>query len=155
MSAANDIARAKGALLYFHARALSYPDKYDYTAQQLYDHYSEVSPKFLQYLGSSLSESGLSDSDIQIGMEQIADDGQGKVPAHPGDFFDFLISGAKNKITSWDVVKAVGEGVAQATGAVAKVTGDTLSNAAGLVKYVPFLLFAGLAYFIFSKARRA
>lgn len=149
------IERGRAAFQYWHNQALRYPENYSMSFSQLIDYINAHNPALLDGIGFAIEQANISDSRIQAAFEKVADDGQGRFPAHWIDFFRALTDEAV-KIDFVDAVEATAAGTAvdlvKGAQEVGNVTLDTLKTSAVLL---PFALVGALLLFAYEKGHHA
>ncbi len=158
MSASADIARGRSALVAFHNQALSYPQNYKMTLQQLVDELQRRSRGvFLEGFGFAIHSAELSDAVVNRAMVELATQGQGRLPLFHTSFFSALNNSAQ-RFSFSDAFSATAKGTVEDLGRGIQAVGDTtistLKNAQGLVVLLPLLGFAGLAFYIYLVAKK-
>lgn len=158
MSDTSDVQRGKEALLFFHNEALKFPDNYRLTFEELCQLLQDQSHgAFLDGFGFGINSAGFGSDRVQNAMADLADQGEGRVPSSWNSFFN-AIQKEGQKFSFSDAANATLSGTARDIAGgleeVGKVSLSTLSNLGDVVKYVPYLLFAGLGFYIYLKAKK-
>ena len=153
MSAVNYIDKAREAMIYFHNQSARFSN-YDISFDDLLvkinrDKAANVTP-FLNNFGRSLAASELSAADIKNIMENLAKQGQGRIPSDANVFFQSLISEVQN--ISWvQVVKETAGDIADGVQAFGENVNFTLK---GLNAIFPFIVIGGLAYIAITRIKK-
>ena len=157
MGASEDIKRGSDALVYFHNEALKYEAygnmSFDLLKQKLSD---DSHGEFLSGFGFAINTAELNESEVRRSMESLADAGQGRLPARWMDFFNALKkdpSGFSFEAFV-DVTANTARDVLTGVQKVGDTAVETLKNASGLVTYLPYLAFAGLAAYIYFRVKK-
>ena len=158
MSAVNDLKQGKEALIYFHNASLKFPENYSQSFEALLSHLQDSSHGLLvENLGYAINLSEMSDSQVRRAMESLASRGEGKLPSSWNAFITALNS-TSGEINFVDAVRETASGTASDIGAgfqeVGAVASDTLKSIGSLLPALPFVVFAGLAYFVFLKSKK-
>lgn len=159
MSVENDVKIAKEAMTHFHNEALSFPENYSMTYQQLIDYYqAKTKGYFLEGLGFAINAIELPSSRVKSGMEKLAREGEGKLPKW-NDFYQRMGNEGSNptfleaaSATLSGTVSDVASGFKDVGGAVI----STAKNTLGILPMLPYLaVLAGGFYVYMSVKRRA
>lgn len=154
MSTEQNIKRAREALSYFHNKSVSYSN-YHITLDELLvkinrDKIGNVQ-NFLNFYGKAILDSGLLTADIKIIMENLADQGQGRIPSDSNVFFEALIYQVRN-INWTEVVKDTALDVAEGVQSFGENVSFTLK---GLNAIFPFIVIGGLMYIAITRIKKA
>ena len=99
--------RGKSALLYFHNKAVLYPD-YKLSFQELVHLVENRGYKnFLRGLGMGIIDGEISEYNVRGGMEKLAINGKGKIPATNGAFTQAIATDAAENISYVDAIAYV------------------------------------------------
>lgn len=158
VNASNDIKRAKDALTFFHNKALSYSDNYNFQAGELFSFLNDrQNGQFLEGFGFAINAGDVSETKVKNAMENLADQGQGRLPMTNAAFFRALSDEAV-KTSFIDAAKSVASDSASDIGVGLKRVGDTVietaKNAGGIVTMLPFLALLVGGYFVYLKVKR-
>ena len=159
MSVENDVKIAKEAMTYFHNEALSYPENYSMSYDQLVAYYqAKTKGYFMEGLGFAINNIELSSSKIKSGMQNLAKEGEGKLPKW-NDFYQRMGNEASNP-SFLDAAAATLSGTASDVASGFKEVGGavitTAKNTLGVLPMLPYLaLLAGGFYVYMSVKRRA
>lgn len=151
-----DIARGRSALIYFHNEALQYPQNYPFkTFQQLLDKLNADSPTLIQTIGAAIPDSHLSESEIQAGMEAMADDGQGRLPRRYADFMNFLVAGSYAHISFADaLVGGVSDTAKQLAQSGVKIGEAAAGGVTNTLTILPIIAFSAVMLFVFLNSKK-
>jgi hypothetical protein len=156
-STQSDIDRGREALKYFHNQASTYPI-YSLGFEQMIDTVSggaKKTPFFLEGLGFAIEQIDISTSKLKTSMENLADQGRGKLPATSQAFFKALSDEVQNinwitaapevvKGVAVDLVKGVAEGGESIIGVLKTMN-----------VIIPIMVVLGVVWIGYSKIEKA
>lgn len=157
MNSQQYIDRSREALKYFHNQSVSYSG-YNISFDELLlkinkDKAANVT-NFLTIYGKSIVASELSTSEIKTIMENLARQGQGRIPSNSNVFFDALISEVQN--INW--VKVGVEAVVDTAGDIAAGAQSFGENVLFTMKTLnaifPFIIIGGIVYIAITKIKK-
>lgn len=147
------IDRAREALVYFHNASVRYPN-YGLSFDEFLLKINRDKPAavtiFLTNYGRAIGVSELTTSEIKTVMENLARQGQGRLPSDYNAFYDALISQVQN--ISWvSVVKDTAVDVAEGFQNFGENVNFTLK---GLNAIFPFIVIGGLVYIAVTRIKK-
>lgn len=153
MSTDQNIIRSREALKYFHNQSATYSN-YRITFDELLLKINRDKPAavtiFLNLYGKALLTSELSTAEIKSIMENLARQGQGRIPADYNVFYDALLNEVRN--INWiEVVKDTAVDVAEGFQSFGENVNFTLK---GLNAIFPFIVIGGLAYIAITRIKK-
>jgi hypothetical protein len=87
----NDEIKGRAALVHFHNEALDFPENYHFSFEELVSALQKKSNgQFLDGFGFAINSAEMSESAIKTAMINLADAGEGQLPAKWNDFFNAL-----------------------------------------------------------------
>lgn len=101
-------------------------------------------------LGGGIREAGLSSSNVNESMKQLARSGNGKVPASQYDFFKYLIEGSKNISYVDAIAFTVVETAKDVASGLESVGGQLIFTGKFLNLFLPVIIIGAL-YFYFKE----
>ena len=150
----NDTQRGKDALQYFHNRALNYPENYKLRYEELIQYLDQkYKGVFFDGFGFGIVSAGMTEGQVQQGMEALADQGKGRLPNQMNAYFNALIDPARSFSFS-DAAREVIKGTARDLVEGAAATGKAvLSASSSLLTILPIALGAGVILFFYMKGK--
>lgn len=149
--------RGKSALLYFHNRAVFYSD-YKLTFEELITLLdSRTNNKyFVEGLGDGIILAEVPEFNVRAGMEKLATQGRGKIPATNGAFTQAIANNVSENISYVDAFafvatessKQIASGVAEGLQTVGNATIQGLETINFIVKYWYVTIPLGLGLYI-------
>lgn len=155
--ATTDVPAGQAAMKYFYDQAETYPGTdLPISFDEFVSTINQKNPAFFSGLGLAIRSIGLSDSDVQSAMAQMADQGQGHMPANWNIFFTAVGQAGMNP-SFWDAIQFVAWQTAQtAVQDIAKSGTSILTGVqriASLSAYAPYILLGGGALFIYMYSK--
>lgn len=151
----SDEPNGEKALQYFYNKATSYSGNDLPAFQDFLSGLSSKSPELISTIGFTARTIGLTDSQVQTAMEQVADQGQGQVPQNFSVFFNALGQAGENP-SFWSAIKFVSWNTAQTLIQDAQSAGSSIQQGVmstiSLSKYLPWMLGIGVGLFIVTYA---
>lgn len=159
---ANDAEVGENALKAWFKYALSYPDNFTMSYDELKNYVLAKSPAFFDGLGLAINSIGLSSDKVDSTMQMLADKGEGRLPENFSAFFN-AIGKTGSDVSFWDAIKyTIKETSSQVvdnaystaqdiSSSVSDIRSGVFSTASAL-KYLPWILGAGAALYIFTMA---
>ena len=143
----SDVPNGTQALQYYFNYSTQYPN-FPYTDfQTMLNDLTAQSPELISTIGFTIRTADISDSQVQTAMQNVADHGQGNLPANLSVFFNALGKAASNP-GFWDAIpfvaaqsfSQIASGVATGLQNVGTGVLGTLSLASTAAKYLPIIL---------------
>lgn len=156
--------RGRNALAYFHNKALNYPD-YKLTLDELVDLLDSRSRNFTEGLGLGIVMSEAPERNVKAGMETLAVNGKGKIPATNASFTQAIANNVASNIsyvdaltfTATESAKQLGEGISEGLEVVGTSVIQGLKVGKYLTEYwyltIPAVIVGYIAINQFIKAR--
>lgn len=155
----NQLDKGREAMKYFHNQASKYSG-YALTFDQMLDAVGGGGQKtsiFLEGLGLAIDSIGdefLGGNKVENAMENLADQGQGKLPANRNAFFSAL-SGEAQNVSFIDASKVVAVETGKELLSGAQAVGDSvITTFQSLGAFLPLLVVGAVAFIVISKARK-
>lgn len=148
-----DILAGKQALMHFHNRASAYAN-YKLTFDELLAHYGKFIDNTLEGIGFLIGQMGLSYWEVKQAMEELANEGQGRIPATHADYMNYLGKQAK---VNWTAAAAdVAQAIATETSDGLVSFGENVKTLLSFLNWVlvPAVVIGG-GYILLSKIRKA
>jgi hypothetical protein len=150
-----DIPTGQAALGYYFNESIKYSNfPYTDVASMIAD-LDDVNGDLTSTIGFTIRSIGLSDSQVQAAMTQLADTGQGNLPVNTTVFFTALSQAGENP-SFWSAIQFVAVSSFQEAVMGAQALGNEILTAAatttGFIQYLPYLAIAGLGVYVFIKA---
>jgi hypothetical protein len=150
-----DIPAGQTALGYYFTESTKFSN-FPYTdLQSMLSDLDDVNQDLTSTIGFTIRTIGLSSSQVQTAMVQIADQGQGNLPTDTTVFFTALSQqGANPSVLSavtFVTVSTFQEAVAGAQ-AIGQQILTAAANTTGLIQYLPYFAIAGIGIWIFVEA---
>ena len=150
----NDIDRGREALKYYHNESVKFPN-YGLTFDELITRFG--GSNFLEGMGLVINSGEMSDSHVQEAMENLANQGQGRMPGNFSIFYKALSDREANlTVRDWvggipeiskNIASDIGKGAVQIGNAV-------IDTGKSLLVVGPLLIVAAVIFIGYSKVKR-
>ncbi len=157
MNSQQYIDRSREALKYFHNESMKYSGyniSFDELLLKINRDKSANVTNFLINYGKSIVASELSTSEIKSIMENLARQGQGRIPSDSNAFFNALISEVQNINWVKVGVEAVVDTAGDIAGGVQSFGENVIFTMKSLNAIFPFIVIGGLVYIAVTRIKK-
>ncbi len=152
--------RGISGYVYFHNKALAYPNNYTMSLDAVKGLILSKSPNFFSLFGKAIIQSNIDENDLRQRMENLADTNSGLLPNHLSIFLKIVDPVIDNNLEwSWisdgfpAIVQGVEDSVVAGANVVSQVGSAGISGITSALKWLPFILLAGVGIYAFTKGK--